>query len=85
MGTTNEPMEGIELTNEEMENVSGGGGTQSYWEAFYKTKDLIRELKSDSTPQERKDRIKATLISGKHDGVAYRPIALKMAPYILTD
>ena len=72
----------MELTEQEMERVAGGGtivtDSEDLYQAITNVKQLYIEMRNHLTSKERADEIRRELLSGSYKGYAYKDIVKKL-------
>ena len=73
---------GIELTDEIIEEIAGGGtiitDSEDLYQAITNVKQLYIEMRNHLTSKERADEIRRELLSGSYKGYAYKDIVKKL-------
>ena len=72
----------LELTEQEMERVAGGGtivtDSEDLYQAITNVKQLYLEMRNRLTSKERADEIRRELLNGSYKGYAYKDIVKKL-------
>ena len=73
---------GMELTDESIEEIAGGGtivtDSEDLYQAITNVKQLYIEMRNRFTSKERADEIERELLSGSYKGYAYKDIVKKL-------